>query len=84
MAVNPNEEVKMTHSALLAKGGKKYVSVRFERGNDVAEGSLPEGKITKNSGFTKEEIAHLESYMDAQSHAILTKARELSNIRNLL
>ena len=53
------EEVKLTHSGFLSVNGRRAVSVRFERGEDVAEGMLPPGKLTKNQGFTEEEIAIL-------------------------
>ena len=48
--MNKQEEVKFTQSGFLNIDGKKRVSVRFERGSDIAEGMLPPGKITKNHG----------------------------------
>ena len=50
--MNKQEEVKFTQSGFLKIDGKKRVSVRFERGSDIAEGMLPPGKITKNHGFS--------------------------------
>ena len=47
--MNKQEEVKFTQSGFLKIDGKKRVSVRFERGSDIAEGMLPPGKITKKS-----------------------------------
>ena len=43
--MNKQEEVKFTQSGFLKIDGKKRVSVRFERGSDIAEGMLPPGKI---------------------------------------
>lgn len=76
------EEIRMTHSSVLSKGGKPYVSVRFERGSDMAEGSVPACKIEKSSGFTKEEIMGLEGYLELSAREILRKAKDISGIRH--
>ena len=62
--MNKQEEVKFTQSGFLKIDGKKRVSVRFERGSDIAEGMLPPGKITKNHGFSDKEVAGLEIYLE--------------------
>ena len=62
--MNKQEEVKFTQSGFLKIDGKKRVSVRFERGSDIAEGMLPPGKITKNHGFSDKEVAGLEVYLE--------------------
>lgn len=80
--MNRQEEVKMTHSGILAAGGRRYVSVRFERGKDAAEGRLPECKITENHGFTPEEVSGLESFLERQCDEIFRKAKEINPIRN--
>lgn len=80
--MNYEEEVRMTHSAVLAKDGKPYVSVRFERGKDMAEGSVPACKIVKNNGFTQEEILGLEGYLEMNARDILRKAKDISGIRH--
>lgn len=77
------EEVKLTHSGFLSVNGRRVVSVRFERGEDVAEGMLPPGKLTKNKGFTEEEIAGLELYLEMQCDEIYAKAKELGKFKNL-
>ena len=77
------EEVKLTHSGFLSVNGRRAVSVRFERGEDVAEGMLPPGKLTKNKGFTEEEIAGLELYLEMQCDEIYAKAKELGKFKNL-
>ena len=78
-----DEEVKLTHSGFLSVNGRRQVSIRFERGEDVAEGTLPPGKITKNKGFTEKEIAGLELYLELKCDEIYTKAKELGKIKNL-
>ena len=77
------EEVKLTHSGFLSAQGRRAVSFRFERGEDVAEGMLPPGKVTKNKGFTEEEIAGLELYLEMQCDEIYAKAKELGKFKNL-
>lgn len=80
--MNREEEVKLTHSGILSSGGRKQVSVRFERGNDMAEGKIPGCKITKNKGFMDEEIKGLENYLELKCDEIFAKAKEISNIRH--
>ena len=80
--MNRNEEVKMTHSGILSKNGKRQVSVRFERGNDMAEATLPACKVTKSQGFSGEEIAGLEEDLAAQNDVIFEKAKAISGIKH--
>lgn len=75
-----NEEMKMTHSGIIVKQGRRHVLVRFERGKDIAEASLPECKVTKNDGFSEEEVVGLEVYLQMQVDIIFAKAKEISNI----
>ncbi len=77
-----DEEMKMTHSGILAKDGRRYVSVRFERGGDVAEAVLPGCKVIRNSGFSEEEVQGLESYLMQENDNIFARAKKLNNIRN--
>lgn len=80
--MHPDEEIRFTHSALLSKNNKPYVSVRFERGKDVAEGSVPECKIERNQGFSREEVLGLEGYLELNAKEILRKAKDISGIRH--
>lgn len=80
--MNREEEIKLTHSGILAVKGRRHVSVRFERGRDVAEGTLPECRITKSSGFTAEEVKGLEDYLTRQCDVIFQKAKEISTIKH--
>lgn len=77
-------ELKCIHSTVLSKNGKPFVSVMFERGNDRAEGTVPDCVITKSEGFTEEEIEELEDYMKAQRKEIIENAKRISDIRRLL
>lgn len=80
--MNKEEELKLTHSGILVKQGRRHVSVRFERGCDMAEASLPECKVIKNQGFSEEEVAGLELYLEMKNDEIFAKAKEISNIKH--
>ena len=81
-----SDAVQFTYSGLLNKNGKKVVSVRFERdnGKDFADGLLPDCAIEKQQGFSEEEIEQLEVYLMENADDIMTKAKEMSKITNLL
>ena len=72
------EEVRLTHSGIFAKDGRRCVSVRFERGRDVAEAVLPACRVTKNEGFTDEEVRGLEQYLESKNDEIFAKAKEIN------
>ena len=78
------EEVRLTHSGIFAKDGRRCVSVRFERGRDVAEAILPACRVTKNEGFTDEEVRGLEQYLESKNDEIFAKAKEINPIRGIL
>lgn len=80
--MNKEEELKLTHSGILVKQGRRHVSVRFERGSDIAEASLPECKVIKNQGFSEEEVAGLELYLEMKNDEIFAKAKEISNFKH--
>ena len=79
-----DDGMKMTYSSILRdKDNKKIVRVQFEREGvyetQIAEGILPEGKIVKQNGYTKEEVEGLERYLLANSDDIFAKAKVISN-----
>lgn len=78
-----NEEMKMTYSSIVVANGKKKVSVKFEAGENYAEGSIPECKITRSKGFEPEELVVLEKYLQMNQSDIIKKAKEISRFRNL-
>lgn len=84
MGMERLDELTCTHSTVLSKNGKPFVSVMFERGKDRAEGTVPDCIITKNEGFTQEEVEELEDYMKAQRKEIIDGAKRISDIRYLL
>lgn len=76
------EEVKLTYSCVLAKGKEKVVRIKFERGDDYAEGVIPEGVIEKHKGFKKEEIDQLEIYLRQNRKDIIEKAKQITGIKH--
>ncbi len=84
--MNSKEEVTFTYSGVVSKDGRNAVCVRFERKRggktDFAEGLVPACKITKQEGFSAEEIEGLEGYLRENDQEIRKKAKELNNIKN--
>lgn len=73
-------ELKLTHSSILSAQGKPFVSVRFDRGRDFAEGSIPDAKIIKSVGFTEDEIIELENYLADNAKDLFIRAKDISGI----
>lgn len=77
-------EIKFTYSGILNKGEKKFIRVRFERGQeldlDYAEGIIPDCKIEKQQGFSTQEVEQMESYLESEKENIIQEAKKLNNI----
>ncbi len=71
-------------SGILKKDGEKIVYVRFERGDDYAEGSVPAAKITSRHGFTEEDVAQFEAYLAENGAAIVERAKSVNLMKNFL
>jgi len=84
MAINPDEEMKMTYTSVLTKDGKPHISLCFERGNDSCEATVPDCVITKNNGFSKEEAEALEYYLRANKQTIIANSKNISGLFNIL
>ena len=82
MALNPNEEMKMTYTSVVTKDNKPLISISFERENDVCEGTVPACTINKNSGFTDEEVDALEQYLRLNKKEIIEHAKSISGLFN--
>lgn len=74
--------IKITHSTVLSKDGKPFVAVSFERGEDCAEGTVPDCIILRNSGFTEDEVEELEDYMDRYKKEIIEGAKKISSFKH--
>ncbi|MCI8528219.1 MAG: hypothetical protein HFH82_03550 [Lachnospiraceae bacterium] len=76
------DEVKMLVSGYVVKDKKRIVRISFLRGEDYAEGILPEGMIDKSQGFADEEIRKLENFLRVNREEILGEARKVNPIRS--
>lgn len=77
-------EISVLVSGVLRKGDKTFVRVSFLRGKDWAEGIVPDGVIEKSEGFTKEELAKFEDYLEGDKDVIIRQAKEINPIRGLM
>ena len=72
--------VRLTHSSVLFKDGKPFVSVLFEDGDKSAEGRIPECTISINKGFSEAEKAEFEEYMRDNKTDIIDAAKKITGI----
>ena len=59
------DEVTLNLSGVVEKDGQKIAYVRFSRGDDFAEGYIPDCIFTKVQGFTDDEVSMLTDYLQA-------------------
>lgn len=78
------QSLQMICSGILRKNGEKIIYVRFERGKDFAEGSLPAAKITSQNGFSPEEINRFEDYMSENRFEIIEQAKSVNLMKNFM
>ena len=78
------DEVKMIVSCVVVKDNRKIVRVSYLRGNDYADGLLPDGIIEKAGGFTDVEVRKLENYLRTNRQDILNQAKTINPLRNWL
>lgn len=80
-----DDKLQMTYSGLLMSNGEKMVRVCFERGEgEYAEGIVPRGTIEKSSGFTKEEVEQLTTYIQDNSTDIINRAKDVNFLKDWL
>lgn len=63
MTPDRNEEMTMRVSAIVRDGKTKKAYVSFEDRGRTCEGTIPDCVISKNDGFSDEELHELEEYM---------------------
>jgi len=64
------QELNMSVSPICVKDGEKYAFVTFSDGERMAEGRIPDCKIISNKGFSVDEAAQLEAYMERELPAL--------------
>lgn len=78
-----SDDIRMLVTSMIHKDGKAFARVSFLRDGDWAEGIVPDDRIEKSEGFTKEEIEKLEAYLAGEEKMILEQAKGINPIRNL-
>ena len=74
----------MMVSGIIRKKGEKFVHVSFQRGEDMAEYILPECRLEKSQGFTKEELGQLLDYVKGNQADIMEHARKVNPMKAML
>lgn len=72
--------MEMKYSCILNHKNEKIVKVRFEEKDTFAEGSVPDCKISRQKGFSLEEIKQLEQYLARNKTEILKEAKKITGI----
>ena len=74
----------MLVSGIVEKDKRRIVRVSFLRGQDYAEGIMPDAVIEKSQGFSQGEIAKLEKFLRLHKEDILQQAKTVNPIRSWL
>lgn len=77
MAKN-DTELNMSVSTVFQKDGKACACVSFSDGKRNAEAEIPECTITKNRGFSPEELAGLKDYLKANRDELMKTAKGIN------
>ena len=83
MALDPNEKMNMTYTSVLTKDNKPLISLLFTRGKDSCEATVPDCIVTKNNGFSAEEVEGLEMYLRSNKKEIIENAKGISGFMNI-
>lgn len=67
-----------------SKEGEKQAHIRFEDGVRMAEGTIPSCVITKNKGFSIEEVLQLQAYLEEHLSELKKQAAALSPFRAMM
>jgi hypothetical protein len=78
------EEINLDISGVVEKDGKKIAHIRFSRGEDYAEGYIPDCVLTKVSGFTEEEALQLSDYLRANLTEFKKRAAAINPLTALM
>ena len=66
------------------KEGQKQAYVSFEEGACFAEGVIPDCKITKQRGFTDDEVRQLEDYLKANLTSLKKEAAKINPLTAIM
>lgn len=77
-------EMNLDISGVVEKDGKKIAHIRFTRGEDFAEGYIPDCVFTKVQGFTEEEVSQLTDYLRANLTEFKKRAAAINPLTALM
>lgn len=78
------DEVTLNLSGVVEKDGQKIAYVRFSRGDDFAEGYIPDCIITKVQGFTDDEVSMLTDYLRANLTGLKKRAAGINPLTAIM
>ena len=82
--IDVEQDVKILVSGVIRRDDRTFARVNFMRGTDWAEGIVPDGTLGESEGFTKEEITQLEDYLAREKDMLISQAKEVNPLRNML
>lgn len=82
--IDVEQDVKILVSGAIHKDDRIFARVSFMRGTDWAEGIVPDGVIEKSEGFTEEEIRGLQDYLVREKDMLVSQAKGVNPLRNML
>ena len=77
-------DITLDISGVVEKDGKKIAHIRFSRGEDYAEGYIPDCVITKSEGFTEDEVLNLIDYLKANLTDLKKRAARINPLTGLM
>ena len=78
------DEVTLNLSGVVEKDGQKIAYVRFSRGDDFAEGYIPDCIFTKVQGFTDDEVSMLTDYLRANLTELKKRAAGINPLTAMM
>jgi hypothetical protein len=78
------DEVTLNLSGVVGKDGQKIAYVRFSRGDDFAEGYIPDCIFTKVQGFTEDEVSMLTDYLRANLTELKKRAAGINPLTAIM
>ena len=78
------DEVTLNLSGVVEKDGQKIAYVRFSRGDDFAEGYIPDCIFTKVQGFTDDEVSVLTDYLRANLTELKKRAARINPLTAIM
>lgn len=71
-------------SGVSTKEDKMIAHILFKDGKNYAEGTIPDCRITKQEGFTDDEVSQLEDYLRANLTSLKKEAAKINPIKAMM